>query len=254
MGAFKIAWKLGADGLPWTVGFNEAEYIGIHFSRINGDFAWRHIDSNISSWSETKAEDFAPSMPLVELAQALGVIAWDAHVRLGKRMGTEIRELMSTVGSAYHGAQSAGLTKQRRDDSTVTLTSLQLRALQEAWKQMLENRPCTAPDRLLTRLRLLASDATPLTAAGVIPDVEDGVAILIDVDALADADTHINCVETVAAIRTVLHAFPLHRGDQHVFRHRRRQHDCRRVVQRPHGPSPLGSARAGSDGRIACYP
>ena len=207
MKAFKIAWKLGADGLPWTVGFNEAEYIGIRFSRINGDFAWAHIDSNISSWSETKAEDFAPTMALVEIAQALGVIAWDAHVRLGKRMGSEIRELMSTVGSAYHGAQSAGFSKYRRDTSVVTLTPTPLLALQEAWKLLLENRPCTAPDRLLTRLRLLASDATPLTAAGVILDVGGGEAILIDVDELADADTHINCVETVAAIRTVLYEF-----------------------------------------------
>lgn len=207
MDAFKIAWKLSADGLPWTVGFNEAEYIGIHFSRINGDFAWRHIDANISSWSATKADDFALTMPLVELAQALGVIAWDAHVRLGKRMGTEIRELMSAVGSTYHGAQSTNLTRHQRDAQDVTLTPPQLLALQKAWTLLLDNLPCTAPERLLTNLRLLASDATPLTAAGVILDVDDGIAIPIDVDSLADAETHINCVETVAAIRTVIHEF-----------------------------------------------
>lgn len=201
---FNIKWKRDVDKKAWTVRDNDAEYIGLHFYRINGDFAWKHIDSNIDAWRSNTAA-ITPTMTLVDLSHLIGVVSWDAHARLGKRMPLEVRHLMSMLGTEYHEAQTSGASKRSRDEKTVTLEHHQLKRLKEVWHELLENSPCTAPALLLTEVRLLASDATPKKAAGVILDRRPTPeADIHDVRAYVMTETHINCIETVAAVRTVL--------------------------------------------------
>jgi len=205
MKIFQIAWKRNAENEAWTVRDNEAEYIGLHFSRVGNDFSWKHIDANIESW-KGGAAPISSKMALADLSHLIGIVSWDAHARLGQRMPLEIRHLMSMLGTEYHAAQSSGAAKRERDEKVVTLDFHEVARLQQVWQELLTNRPCTAPDLLLTDLRLLASDATPKKAAGVVLDrLPIPHAVIHDVKKYADTETHINCIETVAAIRTVLH-------------------------------------------------
>ena len=169
MKEFKLQWKRDKETkLAWTIADNDAKYIGIHFSRdAEGVFTWKHIDENVDAW---KKAGIAPEMPLCEVAQVLGFITWDAHVRLGRRLSLHIRDLMSKVGALYHTLNEAGVGKRVRDVQPFELTAEEFQALSYLFEELLQNKPNKAPDALLTRVRLLASDATPTCAAGVVLD------------------------------------------------------------------------------------
>ena len=204
MASFKIAWKKDKKtGEVWAVARNEAEYIGIRFSRTpDGVFTWKHIDANIKAWS---AAGIARSMPLNEVAQVLGFITWDTHVRLGRRLPLLLRQLMSRVGSLYHHLHELGISKRLRDAEEFALADGEFTALEAIFASLLENAPMLAPDDAVAGIRLLASDATPTCAAGVILDVEPPTEARYTraVAPFAARSAHINCVETLAAVETV---------------------------------------------------
>jgi len=208
MKLFKIVWKRDkVTDQAWDVRSNEAEYIGIHVFRREGVFAWKHIDKNVAAWATASVQ---PVMPLVTVAQMLGVMAWDAHIRLGRRLAGEIRQLMSRVGSLYHVLNDAGEKKRIRDATEVHLNSAEEHQFTAAWDAVTRNEAVYAPERHLETLRVLASDATPTCAAGVFMDLQDEAGRtrhkVFDVTALSNRGAHINVVETMAAINTVRQA------------------------------------------------
>ena len=201
MKCFKIQWKTNAFGQPWDVRDNEADYIGIRFYREDRVFSWRHIDENIEAWKQAKVSRYPL---LAEVAQILGFITWDAHVRLGRRMSSPIRRLMSRVGATYHHLHEAGANKRAKDAHILTLTDDEQRALRTHLDELLLNVPIRAPQAFITEIRLLASDATPTCAAGVLLD--DGPASTTFDAAIrpfVNRSAHINCIETLAALETV---------------------------------------------------
>ena len=139
MRAFKLVWKKDDKGRAWCKKDNEAEYIGIHFERTqDGVFTWRHIDENIESWKSAAIER---EMPLTDVAQVLGFISWDAHVRLGRRLSRPIRSLMSRVGSTYHIINAIGETKRVRDATVFHLEEDEFEAARSIYEELLRNRP-----------------------------------------------------------------------------------------------------------------
>ena len=205
MKELKLQWKRDKKTkLAWTTADNDAKYIGIHFSRdAEGVFTWKHIDENVDAWRKA---GIAPEMPLCEVAQALGFITWDAHVRLGRRLSLHIRDLMSKVGALYHTLNEAGVGKRVRDVQPFKLTAEEFQALSYLFEELLQNKPNKAPDGLLTRIRLLASDATPTCAAGVVLDAQPRVTMTFEsqIAKYVKRKAHINCIETLAALNTVL--------------------------------------------------
>ena len=206
MRSFQLQWKKDKKtGLVWDVRDNEAEYIGIHVFRQEGTFAWKHIQENVDGW---KTIQLAERMSLVTVAQILGVLAWDTHIRLGLRHGSAIRVLMSRVGAEYHRINADGTPKRVRDLTAFVMTQEELAHLRCAWDRVTRNAPTFAPEQTLSILRLLASDATPTCAAGVVMDRKDRrsgktFTTRFIIDEFVKRGCHINIIETMAAINTV---------------------------------------------------
>ena len=208
---FKLTWKRDKKtGLVWDVRNNEANYIGIHVFRrgVKSVFAWHHIAENIAGWKDVQITE---EMSLVAVAQVLGVLAWDTHIRLGRRHPSAIRGLMSRVGSVYHELNGMGISKRARDNTELRLTSDELQHLRRAWGEILNNEPLTAPEPSLEVLRLLASDATPTCAAGVYLDMTSErthktPSECFDIKPFVDRNCHINVIEIMAAVNTVRRA------------------------------------------------
>jgi hypothetical protein len=213
MGDFKLQWKYApGEKHAWTVKRNETEYIGIHFHRDdNNTFCWQHISSNIAGW-EAVGVTLAPTMSVVQLSRVLGVITWDAHIRLGLRHPSEIRRLMSAVGvmNAKIVAGAAGR------DATMDITSEELGVLRNVWMRLIENVDTIDNDENLQFTKCLASDATPDRGAGVILDgpVEHRHVIYINLSGVKrlhpvtgeTVPADINVKETMMAALTVLEA------------------------------------------------
>jgi hypothetical protein len=212
MGDFNLQWK--QPDRPWTVQRNKCDYIGIHFERDDDTkvFGWRHIAENIESWRAVEPT-LQPRMSVIQLARVLGVVTWDAHIRLGIRHATEIRHLMSRVGTV----NAKIVAKQAKRDEQMDLTPDELRMLKASWTRLIENPETVFSGDDLRATTFLASDATLEHGAGVFLDGPAATRLVIPFDltnlvspdpeepgAFIPAD--INVKETWTAVRTVLAA------------------------------------------------
>ena len=78
----KITYKMNEQGAAWTVERGRGEFIGIQFRHADDGFEWRHIEANVTEWAGAGLQP-RDTMPLMEVARAIGVLVWDSAVRLG---------------------------------------------------------------------------------------------------------------------------------------------------------------------------
>lgn len=198
MRTFNIKYKRDeATRLAWTVAQAKATYIGIEIEHAGGVFRWRHAAENVQEWAKVGALTGLDTT-LAMTAKRLGVLVWDATVRLGIARRKEIAGLASEVGRLF------ATGKGNPDNIRLRVTEGQRTAINAEWRRLLDNAWASVPSGPdVTRVFTFASDSSSHVQAGVF--LQDCRHHWIWE---ADGKT-INPLEYEAAIWTVWKALPL---------------------------------------------
>jgi hypothetical protein len=142
---FSIEWKRDVDGKQRRRAFGGAAYVGIPGRRT----ALATLFS-LGAKLEWAKETISEEPLLVTLARILGILTWDATVRLVRARGPEVTQLYRRAGWHFLNASQLGWKK----------IELGLEpALREEWAVVLNNQ--TVPFGVVNEVVTLAKDATP---------------------------------------------------------------------------------------------
>lgn len=165
MSLCKVVYKPTREKRNWDVTQGSGEYIGISFRHdaATDIFEWRHIPGNVSEWANA-AVNIKNVMGLLDAARVLGILVWDATVRLGKPRGTEVARLASEIGARFAANRATGASNK---GMTVRLDETQADALRKHWKELLENPWQRARHLKIDTVITAASDANLAMRAGI---------------------------------------------------------------------------------------
>jgi hypothetical protein len=166
-------------------------------------FAWRHIQENVLEWArETKSEEPL----LMTLARILGILTWDATVRLARVRQPEVIQLYRRAGWHFLNASQLRWKKVRLGLEPATLA-----ALREEWAGVIQNPWETVPFGVVNEVVTLATDATPFLLAGLRLSPAPTMAWQFPP---TWPDGSINNMEAEACLRTLMNAAE---GFTHAF-------------------------------------